>query len=396
MKKSQRIPALRQGHRAAASTLSRRVEPAALHDKRVSSAVQRQLIQSVQHTQRASGASAAQLYSSPRLIAQRERLTGAFGGTVQRQGPEEDELMQGKSLVTQSAMAEEEELVQGQFDAPLQRQGDLEEEELLQGRFATVQRQGPEDEELLQGRFAIDAATAQLAGASAAEFSANRTGMPDALKAGIESLSGMDMSAVRVHENSPKPAQLNALAYAQGSDIHLSPGQAQHLPHEAWHVVQQRQGRVQATTQLEGTPVNDDDRLEREADAMGAKAQQAGQRQVAQRRAATVSQNVPTTEGMRVLQALFETIPAAGGLKSVRVKHPNLGLTPQLNNLILRLGNGDAGVLHQSDNVTGAPNPFVGYLHDYGNNAILAISHHAHRYVNAPKLGDVNKGVHRF
>lgn len=102
----------------------------------------------------------------------------------------------------------------------------------------------------------------------------NRTGMPDELKSGVESLSGVDMSDVRVHANSDKPAQLNALAYAQGNDIHLAPGQEQHLPHEAWHVVQQRQGRVAPTMQMAGTGVNDDPALEAEADAMGAKALQ--------------------------------------------------------------------------------------------------------------------------
>ena len=99
--------------------------------------------------------------------------------------------------------------------------------------------------------------------------------MPDGLKSGIESLSGMSMSDVRVHTNSSEPAQLNALAYAQGNDIHVAPGQEQHLPHEAWHVVQQRQGRVQPTMQMAGVGVNDDASLESEADAMGAKALQA-------------------------------------------------------------------------------------------------------------------------
>jgi hypothetical protein len=104
--------------------------------------------------------------------------------------------------------------------------------------------------------------------------SPNQTGMPASLKTGIESLSGMDMSDVRVHRNSSQPAQLNALAYAQGNDIHLGPGQEQHLPHEAWHVVQQRQGRVHATMQMAGVGVNDDLGLESEADAMGEKALQ--------------------------------------------------------------------------------------------------------------------------
>lgn len=101
----------------------------------------------------------------------------------------------------------------------------------------------------------------------------NNTGLPDNLKNGIESLSGMSMNNVRVHYNSSQPAQLNALAYAQGTDIHVAPGQEKHLPHEAWHVVQQAQGRVQPTMQMkDGAPVNDDAGLEREADVMGAKA----------------------------------------------------------------------------------------------------------------------------
>jgi hypothetical protein len=36
--------------------------------------------------------------------------------------------------------------------------------------------------------------------------------------------------------------------------------------------VQQRQGRVKATTSVNGLPVNDDKSLEKEADTLGAKA----------------------------------------------------------------------------------------------------------------------------
>jgi hypothetical protein len=102
-------------------------------------------------------------------------------------------------------------------------------------------------------------------------------GLPAELKAGVESLSGQSMSDVIVHRNSDKPAQLQAHAYAQGTDIHLAPGQEQHLPHEAWHVAQQKQGRVEPTTQLKAaTLINDDQGLEEEADMMGAKAMQMG------------------------------------------------------------------------------------------------------------------------
>ena len=40
--------------------------------------------------------------------------------------------------------------------------------------------------------------------------------------------------------------------------------------HEAWHAVQQKQGRVQPTAYVGETPINDDRSLESEADSMGA------------------------------------------------------------------------------------------------------------------------------
>ncbi|MEM7186250.1 MAG: DUF4157 domain-containing protein [Bacteroidota bacterium] len=104
----------------------------------------------------------------------------------------------------------------------------------------------------------------------------NNTGLPDQLKSGVENLSGYSMDDVKVHYNSDKPAQLNAHAYAQGTDIHIASGQEKHLPHEAWHVVQQKQGRVKATKQLRSkVNINDDAALEKEADIMGARALQA-------------------------------------------------------------------------------------------------------------------------
>lgn len=102
----------------------------------------------------------------------------------------------------------------------------------------------------------------------------NLTGMPDQLKEGVEALSGRDLSGVRVHRNSDKPADVNAHAYAQGKDIHLAPGQDRHLPHEAWHTVQQMEGRVKPTGQVDGVSINDDPGLEREADIMGGRAVQ--------------------------------------------------------------------------------------------------------------------------
>jgi hypothetical protein len=161
---------------------------------------------------------------SPRLLAQRHAL--------QRVGLEEEEPLQGAGM-------EEEEPLQGAA---------LEEEEPLQGA-------GLEEEEPLQGH-----------------------GLPPALAAGVQQLAGVAVDDVRVHRGSARPAEVGAAAFAQGADIHLAPGQERHLPHEAWHVAQQRQGRVAPTTTVAGVPVNDNPALEAEADRMGVQALAAGRR----------------------------------------------------------------------------------------------------------------------
>lgn len=157
-------------------------------------------------------------------------------------------------------LEDEDEMLQGKFENPVQREED--EAELLQGKFEQpAQRLGDEeDDELMQGKF------------EAPEQKRNETGMSDNLKAGIEDLSGFAMDDVRVHYNSPEPATVQALAYTQGTDIYVAPGQEQHLPHEAWHVAQQMAGRVEPTTEVSGLPVNDCIELEHEADVMGARA----------------------------------------------------------------------------------------------------------------------------
>jgi hypothetical protein len=101
----------------------------------------------------------------------------------------------------------------------------------------------------------------------------NTTGLPDHLKSGIESLSGLSMDQVKVHYNSTTPAALNAHAYAQGNDIYVAPGQERHLPHEAWHVVQQQQGRTKPRLHAAS-----DAEMSHEAHVMGTKALVLGER----------------------------------------------------------------------------------------------------------------------
>ena len=70
----------------------------------------------------------------------------------------------------------------------------------------------------------------------------NNTGLPDIFKSGRENFSGYSMEDVKVHIINDQPAQLNAHADAQGTNIHIAQGKEKHLPHEERHVVQQMQG----------------------------------------------------------------------------------------------------------------------------------------------------------
>lgn len=106
-------------------------------------------------------------------------------------------------------------------------------------------------------------------------------GMPEPVRAKMEQTFGTDFSDVMVHTGN-HAEQVGALAYAQGNDIHFAPGQynpetskgQELLGHELAHIVQQKQGRVKPTTEVNGMAVNDDPSLEREADQWGIKAAQ--------------------------------------------------------------------------------------------------------------------------
>ena len=106
---------------------------------------------------------------------------------------------------------------------------------------------------------------------AAGEQEGGRSDLPGAIvEAGLRD-HGEDLSDVAVHRNSAVPEEVGALATAQGDAIHLGPGAGspEILKHEVGHVIQQRKGRVQATTEVAGVPVNDDPGLERDADEIG-------------------------------------------------------------------------------------------------------------------------------
>jgi hypothetical protein len=150
---------------------------------------------------------------------------------------------------------------------PIQRMQSLPEEQrpekLKPNTIQTIQRKRAEEEKVLQKK----------------SGTANK--MPAEVQSKMEGAFGADFSNVNIHQGSDA-GSVGALAYTQGDNIHFAPGQfnpqsqkgQELLGHELSHVVQQREGRVQSTTQAKGLPVNDDESLEKEADEMGMKAAQ--------------------------------------------------------------------------------------------------------------------------
>jgi hypothetical protein len=158
------------------------------------------------------------------------------------------------------------------LSSPVQREPV--EEEPLQGKFP-VQRL-PEEEEPLQGSFSHRQAGQQ--GMAAPPVSTH--GIPLSVQTKMEGALNTSLAGVTVHPNSGKATEVGALAYTQGTDIHVAPGHySPHtssgqrlLGHELAHVAQQMEGRVQPTGEVGGLPLNDSPTLEKEADNLAAKA----------------------------------------------------------------------------------------------------------------------------
>lgn len=148
--------------------------------------------------------------------------------------------------------------------------------------------------------------------------SASSSAMPGETLSQMSSTFGTDFSDVNIHQGSQSAVDAGALAYTQGNDIHFAPGQydpasqsgQELLGHELTHVVQQREGRVQANNEVNGMPLNDDKGLEKEADDMGTA--------VAQKKTATTQNtsmyvsNQPSTFGtMQRWKLPWESDPPA-------------------------------------------------------------------------------------
>ena len=183
----------------------------------------------------------------PDTIAQAKTIDGINNSPKSIAQRQEQEQLFGNKDLAQAKM-EEEDLLQGKFEAkPIQM--DLEEEDLLQGKFASntpVQKK-------------------------------SSNGIPEDVHSKLTATMGTDFSNVNVHTNSNQATQLNALAYTQGNDVHFAPGQfkpntsqgQQLIGHEFAHVVQQAEGKVKPTVEVNGMPVNDDVGLESDADRIG-------------------------------------------------------------------------------------------------------------------------------
>jgi len=135
---------------------------------------------------------------------------------------------------------------------------------------------------------------------------ANSTGMPNDVRDKMETAFNTDFSDVKIHNNSPESEKIGAIAYTQGTDLHFTTGAfnpettkgQEVLGHELTHVVQQKQGSVQANEHFGGLALNTSSHLEKQADLFGTKA--------AQNQSITNIQNsFSGGSGTSVVQAMF-------------------------------------------------------------------------------------------
>ena len=132
----------------------------------------------------------------------------------------------------------------------------------------------------------------------------NLTGIPTQMKMDFEQRSGLSFDDVRVHYNSDKPRKIGALAYTQGTQVHIGPGQERHLRHELGHVVQQKTKQILHTKIMNGLFVNDDRGLEAEAERYS------GSKAIAGKNDNRVYTSSPVVQGLFVPEKILAEIGA--------------------------------------------------------------------------------------
>lgn len=141
---------------------------------------------------------------------------------------------------------------------------------------------GTQPAQMKENGSGVNAETPSISGSSL------QSKLPDNVQSKMENSFGTSFADVAIHQNDSSAANMGALAYTQGNNVHFAPGEfnpnstegQELLGHELAHVVQQRQGRVTPTTQGKGMSVNNDSALENEADTMGMLAAQGKNAQV--------------------------------------------------------------------------------------------------------------------
>ena len=159
----------------------------------------------------------------------------------------------------------------------------------------------------------------------------------------MERLSGIDLSSLSIHAESPLPATFGARAFVCGDQIHFAPGEYDPWTSEGWrvlghevaHVVQQRLGRV-ARCPGSGALVSDPG-LEAEADAAGDYAAQMFADDHLTCRPLNRSRNVPSSAiGEAVVQCLmtveqFKGVTPGGMRNKIRAVDTSLAEYHKLN-----------------------------------------------------------------
>jgi hypothetical protein len=108
----------------------------------------------------------------------------------------------------------------------------------------------------------------------------NQSGLPEALYNKFQQAFDIDLSDLKIKQDSKEADQMTAAAFARVNEIHFGQGiydpnslTGKHIiAHEIAHVVQQSQAHVPSTGRVNGKAINNDPHFERKADQSAAKA----------------------------------------------------------------------------------------------------------------------------
>lgn len=162
-----------------------------------------------------------------------------------------------------------------------------------------------------------------------------RTEIPVQLKTRTEDSTRVPFNYVRANYNSDKPAKLDTLAYTNGNQVGISPGQKRYSAYDLRNAMQQKLNAVRASVRYEGNEaINTDVELERQSDVSGVRKNAEILQGIRDQTVQRMHRGQQQTNGQMVVQRCKGQMPSPEQVQQAREKvisDIRNGKIPELN-----------------------------------------------------------------